>query len=461
MNAMLEVLFTLAVAGSVVAAILVLSRQVPIEAFPAKWRYRLQKLALSFYLLPFAVAISRLVQLMSAHAPTVPDSSPLSSAGATLTGSFLSGRTIPSGAAIVILGIWAIGAIGFAVRQLYDYRRFTSALARTRIALPERGEAAERLSLVKKELGVKSNVALAASPIIRSPVLVGLWRPVIYFPPTLAADVDLDMVLRHECIHLKRRDLWVKAFALAAGALHWYNPLVHLLRKDIQLWSELSCDEEVVIGMSHAERKRYGITLLNVMAGSGNLPAQFSASLSGDGQQLKRRLTLMLNAKTMKKKTMLLTAAALFLVAGVSTTAAVWASDNTPTVVAEKELAPSEPQATATATVAAAGEKAPVPTAAAEAAAAGPNDEPHPTAAPAGEAEAAPAEEASAVPTVAPAPAGSVHAASETVPGPSIDQAAEAAPVPAGSVHAVSEAVPVPKADQTAVSEPKAVPSVK
>lgn len=458
MNAMLEVLFTLAVAGSVVAAILVLSRQVPVEAFPAKWRYRLQKLALSFYLLPFAVAISRLVQLMSAHETAAQDSSSLSSAGsgagATLTGSLLSDQTIPAGAAVLILGIWALGAIGFAVRQLYDYRRFTGALARTRIALPEHVEAAEQLSLVMKDLGLKSNVSLAASPIIRSPVLVGLRRPVIYFPPALAADVDLDLVLRHECIHLKRRDLWVKAFALAAGALHWYNPLVHLLRKDIQLWSELSCDEEVVNGMSHAERKRYGITLLNVMAGSGELPARFSASLSGDGQQLKRRLTLMLNAKTMKKKTMLLTAAALFLVAGVSTTAAVWASDNTPTVAAQKDGSPSEPEATATA--AAAGEKAPVPTAAAAVAAAGSNDEPHATAAPAGEAEAAPADEANAVPTAAPAPDGSVHAASVAVPTPSVDQAAETAPVPAGIVQAVSEAVPVPKADQAVVSEPGA-----
>lgn len=471
MNAMLEVLFTLAVAGSVVAAFLVLSRQVPIEAFPAKWRYRLQKLALSFYLLPFAVAISRLVQLMSAHETTAQDSPSLSSAGATLTGSLLSGRTIPAGAAVLILGIWAIGAIGFAVLQLYDYRRFTGALARTRIALADRVEAAERLSLVMKELGLKSSVALAASPIIRSPVLVGLRRPVLYFPPTLAADVDLDMVLRHECIHLKRRDLWVKAFALVVGALHWYNPLVHLLRKDIQLWSELSCDEEVVTGMSHAERKRYGITLLNVMAGSGNLPARFSASLSGDGEQLKRRLTLMLNAKTMKKKTMLLTAAALFVVAGVSTTAAVWASDNTPTVVAQKDVPPSEPEATAA--TAAAGAEAPVPTVAADGAAAGSNYEPHATAVPAGEAEAAPADEADAVPTVAPAPVGSVQAASESVPAPSVDQAAEvvpapsvdqaaeAVPVPAGGVQAVSEAVPVPKADQTAVSEPKAVPSVK
>ena len=123
--------------------------------------------------------------------------------------------------------------------------------------------------------------------------------------------VNVDMVIRHELIHLKRKDLWVKAFTLGASALHWFNPLVHILRKDIHIWSELSCDEEVVKEMSHAERKRYGETILSVMAGSRNLPVQFCASLSGDGKQLKRRLMMMLNVKK-QKKTMYLTITAVF-----------------------------------------------------------------------------------------------------------------------------------------------------
>ena len=146
---------------------------------------------------------------------------------------------------------------------------------------------------------MKSNVRLAYSSIIRSPVLVGLWKTTIYLPTENT--VNVDMVIRHELIHLKRKDLWVKAFTLGASALHWFNPLVHILRKDIHIWSELSCDEEVVKEMSHAERKRYGETILSVMAGSRNLPVQFCASLSGDGKQLKRRLMMMLNVKKQKR----------------------------------------------------------------------------------------------------------------------------------------------------------------
>ncbi|MFD2332521.1 M56 family metallopeptidase [Cohnella sp. GCM10020058] len=460
MNTMLELLFTLAVAGSVVTVCILFMRKVPVHLFTAKWRYRLQKIAILLYLLPVAAGISWIVPLIEAHTTTtsVQNSSPLTQAG-FITESFMSLRTIPASAALIFLRIWAIGAIGFAARQLYDYRRFTVALSRSRTDLPERGEAAVRLSFLKEELGLKSKVALAGSSIFRSPVLAGLRQPTIYFPQALASDVDLDMVLRHEMMHLKRKDLWVKALALVVGALHWYNPLVHLLRKEIQLWSELSCDEEVVVGMSHAERKRYGSTLLNVVAGSGNLPTWFCASLSGDGKQLKRRLTLMLNVKKLKKKTMFLTVSAVFLIAAVSTTAAVWASDNTPTVVAQEEAAPSE---TATATAAAAGAAVtePAPTAAAEdEAAASSASEPRATAAPA-------AAEPTAVAQASEAPSDEVHAVPQATAAPTVAQAAKpvAETVPADEVHAVPQATAAPTAAQAAkpvaedaAAEPQAV----
>ncbi|MFK4998442.1 M56 family metallopeptidase [Bacillus sp. N9] len=143
----------------------------------------------------------------------------------------------------------------------------------------------------------KSKVRLAYSTAVRSPVLVGLWKPTIYLPIKNSANLDMCMVIRHELVHLKQNDLWVKAFTLAASALHWLNPLVHILRKDIHMWSELTCDEEVVKEMSYAERKRYGETILNVMIGSRGIPVRFCVSLSGNGKLLKRRLTMMLNVK--------------------------------------------------------------------------------------------------------------------------------------------------------------------
>ncbi|MFC4303728.1 M56 family metallopeptidase [Cohnella boryungensis] len=337
MNTILEILFTLTAAGSVVAAFMLGLRRVSVELLPAKWRYGLGKMAVAFYLCPIALGIPLISRLLAARPATVQPAQP------TPFSELSPEQTISAHVAILLLCLWAVGAIGFVAWQLYCYQRFLKSLEHTRTPVPKSSDTSKQLFLIKNALGLKSNVELAYSSLIRSPVLVGLGKPAIYLPKENVANLDMTMVFHHELIHLKRKDLWVKAFTLAASALHWFNPLVHMLRKDIHTWSELACDEEVVKRMSYAERKRYGETILNVMAGSRHLPVQFCASLSGEGKQLKRRLTVMLNVKELNKKNLLLTLAALLLIAAIGTATAIWASHNTPKVV-DRDSAPASDQ---------------------------------------------------------------------------------------------------------------------
>ncbi|PAD71484.1 M56 family metallopeptidase [Paenibacillus campinasensis] len=355
MNTILELLITLNAAGSVVVACILILRLLPAGAFPTKWRYGLSKMAVGFFLFPVVLGIQWIVSLTFSAAGTVPAiSGQPSTAEQGLSGAYsgfspeplITGQTMTAQTALFLITVWATGVILFAAWQLYCYRKFVRTLEHSRTAVPRDSQAVEQLSLMKESLGLKRSVRLAYSSAVRSPVLVGLWKPTIYLPIENIFNVSMDMVMRHELIHLKRKDLWVKAFTLGASALHWFNPFIHILRKDIHTWSELSCDEEVVSEMSHAERKRYGETILNVMAGTRHLPVRFCASLSGDGQQLKRRLMMMLNVKKLRKKTLYLTITAVFSVAAISTSAAVWAANYSPEIIpyeeGQAEVQPSE-----------------------------------------------------------------------------------------------------------------------
>ncbi|MEJ8547447.1 M56 family metallopeptidase [Brevibacillus borstelensis] len=339
MSKLLELLVSLSAAGSTVVICILLLRLISPGAFPPKWRYAIGKMAIGFYLLPIALVLQWLFPLfVPKQTTTVPISGLPSSV--QLTQSDLTIAAIPelnlsADVALVFLSIWGTGAFAFAIWQIYCYRRFIKKLQQTRSPVPENSEAAKQLALIKEAFGMQSNVQLAYSSAIRSPILVGLWQPAIYLPMENAANVDMGMVIRHELIHLKRKDLWVKAIALAASALHWFNPFVHVLRKDIHTWSELSCDEEVVKEMSYAERKRYGETILNVMTGSRSIPTRFCASLSSDGKQLKRRLTIMLTVKKLKKHTIMMSAAAVIAVGAIGTSTAAWAAAITPKVNAD------------------------------------------------------------------------------------------------------------------------------
>ncbi|QOS78990.1 peptidase M56 [Paenibacillus sp. JNUCC31] len=353
MNTILVLLSTLTVAGSVVVAFILLLRLFSFQAFPAKWRFGIGKMALGLYLLPIFFAshwvFTRFIS--NATVTKLPLTVEQGLAEPFYLVPSIPVQSISANLALSFICVWAAGAIVFAAWQIYGYHRFLKKLELTRTIVPKNSEVAELLPVVKRTLGLKSEVRLAYSSMIRSPFLIGLWKPTIYLPLENAANVDLTLVLHHELIHLKRKDLWVKALILVARGLHWFNPLIHTLSRDIHIWSELSCDEEVVKGMSIADRKRYGEMILNVVAGSRISPTPLCSSLSGDGKQLKRRLTMMLNVKKVKKKTFVIAISALFLVTAISTVTTAWASSNTPRVVASEETTSGVPRPSAQAEV--------------------------------------------------------------------------------------------------------------
>ncbi|WP_238655005.1 M56 family metallopeptidase [Paenibacillus piscarius] len=339
MNILLNLLISLTVAGSVVTISFHALGRLSTGRFPARWRYGLIKLALVFYLFPIALILPWLSQYLSSPSVATSVQNPQSG---SVTGNIAESLqpatlTLTTNTAYILLGIWAAGAISFTAWQWYVYRRFTRELERTRTFVPEDNDTAILLRGIKEQLGLTSRVRLMYTSAARSPFLAGLWRPVIYLPVQRSGNLDMEMVLRHELVHLKRKDLWVKTLLLAIRALHWFNPLVHTLRSGLHTWSELACDQEVVQEMSHAERKRYGGTILQVMAGTTSLPGSFHASLSGDGKQLKRRLTHMLNVKKLNRQTLFLSITAALLIAGIGTSTAALASKVTPQVVADTQ----------------------------------------------------------------------------------------------------------------------------
>lgn len=336
MSIMIQLLFKLTIAGSTIVACLLVLRLLLPNAHSIKWHYRIGKMAIVFYLIPVAFLIQWISDLStlnvgtsvqvsgewSSSVPYVPLWQPIP-------------FSISADIAIPLMSIWVIGVIAFAGWQVYCYLRFLKKIHQTYTPISEYTEIAKQLVLMKGTLGIQKNVRLAYSAAVRSPVLIGLRNPTIYLPQENKADVDICMVLHHELIHLKRNDLWIKALVLGANALHWFNPFVYVLRRDMHTWSELSCDEEVVRDMSHAERKRYGETILIVMAGSKGLPVRFCSSLSSDGKQLKRRLNMMLNVKRLKKRTMIISVMTMIVVGIIGISTAVYTNAG---VVSEKDI---------------------------------------------------------------------------------------------------------------------------
>ena len=106
---------------------------------------------------------------------------------------------------------------------------------------------------------------------IRTPFILGLWKPHIYIPALLRGN-RLDCVLAHEEYHLRRGDHAIKLLAFGLLAVHWFNPLAWLAFQLMGKDMEMSCDEKV-LSTREGKNKDYSEALLSFAA-----PVRFPAA---------------------------------------------------------------------------------------------------------------------------------------------------------------------------------------
>jgi len=117
--------------------------------------------------------------------------------------------------------------------------------------------------------GVKSqaectaqNIKLRKLPRLRicarggSPMVLGLFKPMVVLPASFEADfatTERNMILAHEMMHIKRRDLWASFGVLLFRALQWPNPLVHIAAHSFRNDQEAACDASVIKAVPASE----------------------------------------------------------------------------------------------------------------------------------------------------------------------------------------------------------------
>lgn len=57
---------------------------------------------------------------------------------------------------------------------------------------------------------------------------------------------ELEVIFVHELTHYKHKDVWLKHITFIISCFHCFNPIVYLMKKKMDLWSEYSCDYDSV-----------------------------------------------------------------------------------------------------------------------------------------------------------------------------------------------------------------------
>jgi len=167
---------------------------------------------------------------------------------------------------------------------------------------------------VKTELKIGRSVRISICQAVATPMLVGLFRPVVLLPSIRLDSEELTFILKHELVHLKRGDLWFKLSVMLATALHWFNPVVYLVVRSLAAQCELACDERVLQGASIDQRKRYGETIIRIIRHRVYQSA-LTTSFSGGRQGMKTRFLSIMDT-TKKKAGVVIVSVAIAVVIG-------------------------------------------------------------------------------------------------------------------------------------------------
>ena len=160
----------------------------------------------------------------------------------------------------IVAVVWLLGIMVCALWKVYDYRRFMKMIYRSAVLTTDSRILAQREEC-RARLGIKRLVPVYVSTEISCPMLIGFFSSCIVLPKDMPADTM--MILHHELIHCKRRDIGYKWLFQLALCVHWFNPFVYLFNRKFNLDCELACDEEVMTLLTDDGRRAYGNVLLD------------------------------------------------------------------------------------------------------------------------------------------------------------------------------------------------------
>ena len=328
MSELLKWILSLSLAGSVLILLLTLLRPLVRERISRRWQYYIWLLVIARLLLPVGglEAPAKIETAGPAAAPalSLPEVDREDMEARTseeAAPEFDDSLKLRTAVRENLWVVWLAGALALLIRKATAYQSFLRYL-RAGWAPVEDPALLDLAARIGAEAGVKRPVELYVNPLAASPMLLGVRKPCVVLPTAELPEEDLRFVLLHELTHYRRRDLPYKWLTQLTVCVHWFNPLVHWMAREVERTGELSCDEAVLRRLDGPGRRAYGDAILRtISAGGGYQAVQPSPTLGAEGKHLKERLeTIMKFKKTGRLAAVL--AALLAVVLGVTGAAA-------------------------------------------------------------------------------------------------------------------------------------------
>lgn len=148
---------------------------------------------------------------------------------------------------------------------------------------------------------IPKRLTVRKTELLDAPLIVGLIKPVLYLPQTEIKEEELDYILLHELTHYRRHDLLYKWFAMLVSSIHWFNPFVYIVSRQIDEECEMSCDYAVCKTLTEPQKKDYMAMILDFVQTSIRKKRPLTTQMASSKKILKRRFLMMKTKKATSK----------------------------------------------------------------------------------------------------------------------------------------------------------------
>ena len=320
MNEFIKVLLSLSVSGALLLLLILGLKPLYKNRFSKRWQYYVWIIVALRFLLPFTpdtTIVGSLFEKFDTAAitneiPTSPNVPVPVGTGNSKAEPIQTNREIndtamrePFNIYVCLFFIWSALALVLFVRKITVYQGFIQYIKAGNKEVSDI-KILNLLSDCEEKLNINTRVELSCNPLIASPMLIGFFRPRIILPVGELEDKELSYIFVHELTHYKQRDMFYKWLIQIVVCVHWFNPFVYLLEKEVNKSCELSCDEKAISILDEKAKREYGDTLISFLK-SNNLykSSLASVTLTEGAEQLKERLGAIMK---FRKKSKVITA---------------------------------------------------------------------------------------------------------------------------------------------------------
>ncbi len=328
MSEFIKILLSLSVSGALLLLLILGLKPLYKNKFSKRWQYYIWIVVALRFLLPFTpdtTIVGSLFEKFDTAAitneiPTSPNVPVPADTGNSKAEPTQTNREITTAAMrepfnkyVCLFFIWSALALVLFVRKITVYQGFIQYIKAGNKEVSDI-KILNLLSDCEEKLNIKTRVELSCNPLIASPMLIGFFRPRIILPVGELEDKELSYIFVHELTHYKQRDMFYKWLIQIIVCVHWFNPFVYLLEKEVNKSCELSCDEKVLSVLDDKAKREYGDTLISFLKSSNLYKSSLaSVTLTEGAEQLKERLGAIM--KFRKKSKVVIAITAIFTVA--------------------------------------------------------------------------------------------------------------------------------------------------